>query len=281
MPGNKRTTIAICGFGLIGGSMALDLQRSRRSTAIYAWDKPSVLARLKHDKRFRIKSERTFAATVAGRDIIILSASHRANEMLLRRLARMKTVDNALILDTGAVKQPIVRVANMLNLHGSTQFLPSHPMAGREKKGFASAAKGLFAEHAWCFDDQVTLNNVNKARLDWLVRSLKATPFEVDAAQHDEIMAEISHLPQLVSTLLGAQVNANLIPLAGPGLKSMLRLAGSPWEVWSEIVAENRQEIVQSLRLFERNLRHVTKLIENEQSLSDIFAAAARSYRCL
>ena len=98
---------------------------------------------------------------------------------------------------------------------------------------------------------------------------------------HDELVSEISHLPQLISTILGAQVNPKLIQLAGPGLRSVLRLAGSPYNVWSEIIAENKEEIIKSLLLYKDNLNKVIKYIEQDKSLKGIFSDAARSYKCL
>ncbi|MGH8015058.1 MAG: NAD(P)-binding domain-containing protein, partial [Candidatus Zixiibacteriota bacterium] len=70
--------ITICGFGLIGGSMALDFLKSRDKIKLYAFDKPNVLKSLKRDKRFKISCESSFIAAVCHADIIILAAPHKA-----------------------------------------------------------------------------------------------------------------------------------------------------------------------------------------------------------
>lgn len=275
------TKITICGFGLIGGSMALDLQKTRTKLQLFAYDRPNVLKKLARDKRFKIKCVSNFNNAVSNSDILILAAPHKANETMLVRLSRIKSLTNCLIIDTGAVKQPIAVIASKLTFGKGTQFLPTHPMAGREKAGFANAASDLFKNHSWFIDEDFFLNRHNRIKLNWMIKQLRIKPTYIENRLHDKLMSEISHLPQLISTILGGQVNPSLIPLAGPGLRSMLRLAGSPYSVWSEIINENRIEIMKALQLFNQNLTKVTRMIESRQSLADIFKAASRSYQCL
>ena len=273
--------VAICGFGLIGGSIALDLARGRSSAELVAYDRPGVLKRLRKDRRFKVRIETGFAHAVDGADVVILAATHRGNEEMLKRLARMKRLNGCLIIDTGAVKSPIAGLAARLKFAEGAQFLPTHPMAGRERAGFENSAAGLFVDHVWYLDDETKLSRANRSRLDWMISRSKATPVLIGSADHDLLVSEISHLPQLISTILGGQIDPKMIKLAGPGLRSMLRLAGSPYSVWSEIIDENRSDIVESLELFEDNLQTVIKKIKKKQSLDKIFSAAARSYKCL
>jgi prephenate dehydrogenase len=114
-----------------------------------------------------------------------------------------------------------------------------------------------------------------------MFNKLGATPTYISNQLHDQLMSELSHLPQLISTILGGQINPRMIPLAGPGLRSMLRLAGSPYSVWSEIIDENRTEIITALEAYRQNLHQVSKLIKAKKSLAGVFKSASRSYRCL
>lgn len=273
--------ITICGFGLIGGCMALDLLKGRNSYEIVAYDKVKVLEKLKRSRKYKVVVEKNFNKAIENSDIIILSATHKANEMMLEKLSKIKSLSDCLILDTGAVKSPITKIAQKLNFAGGTQFLPTHPMAGREKSGYENSADNLFKDHAWYVSDDVKLNKINKQKLNRLIRKFKALPVYLSSNLHDELVSEISHLPQLISTILGAQVNPKLISLAGPGLCSMLRLAGSPHSVWSEIIGENKEEIIKSLILYKDNLNKVIELIEKNKSLKGVFSDAARSYKCL
>lgn len=275
--------ITVCGFGLIGGSMALDMLGGAKAARpeLVALDRRGVLKRLETDKRFNLSVEASLVKAVQDSDIIILSAPHEVNQQMLARLAKMSNLTDCLIIDTGAVKTPIVEVARSLHFQSGSQFLATHPMAGREKSGFENAASGLFKDHAWYLDDEVKLTKQNRQKLDWMTKKLGANPTWISSESHDRLVAEISHLPQLISTALGAQIEPKLIDLAGPGLRSMLRLAGSPHEVWSEIVDQNRTEITESLNVYIENLKLIAELIESKKSLSEIFASARRSYKCL
>ncbi len=273
--------VTVCGFGLIGGSIALDLQRRCGKLEIFAYDRPSVLSRLKKDKRFRVKTMSAFTKAVSDADLIILSASHSANKNMLSRIASHKAVQDCLIIDTGAVKHSIAKLARSLNFKSEVQFMPSHPMSGKERKGFGSSESNIFKDHAWFFDDSNQLTEKNKKRLDWLISKTGSIRVLLDSELHDELVSEISHLPQMISTLLGAQVNPELIELAGPGLRSMLRLSGSPYDVWSEIIDENRLKIIDALELYVENMNRTISLIRKRESLKDIFDSASRSYKCL
>lgn len=272
--------ITICGYGLIGGSMALDFQKGKSAVSIVAYDRKGVLDKLRRDDKHKVIVDHTLSKAVCDSDIIILSAPHKANEKLLGRLSRFGLKD-CLMIDTGAVKVPIASLGRKLHFGDGVQFLPTHPMAGREKAGFANSSDNLFRNHAWYLDEDIKLSDKNRARLQWMVRKLKAQPTFISASLHDRLVSEISHLPQLISTVLGAQMQPQLIELAGPGLKSMLRLSGSPYSVWKEIIDQNRVEILKILKIYQDNLNNVARRIESGQSLQDIFTAAARSYKCL
>lgn len=273
--------VAICGFGLIGGSIALDILRGRGSVAVHAFDRPRVREKLRRSRKFRVKVDDKLRDAVSGADLIILSASHAGIRSLLKKIASMPDVDDSLIIDTGAVKIPTVEFAANLAFAGNTKFLPSHPMAGRERSGFENAGSGLFQGHAWYLDSDVKLNRRNSSRLEWLLKRTKGVPVYISSGMHDEFVSEISHLPQLISTVLGAQIDPNWIKLAGPGLRSMLRLSGSPYAVWSEIIEENREQIIDALDTYADNVRMVKELIKKNKSLEAVFKAASRSYRCL
>ncbi len=274
--------VTVCGCGLIGGSILLDLQRrGGKSLTLVAHDRPRVLDKVRRTRHLKVKTEANLKRAVEDADIVVLSATQTANETILRRLARMKSFSDRLVLDTGSVKQPIADLARSLQFPEGTAFIPSHPMAGKEKAGFANAETGLFKGRCWFFDDSQAVEPAIRLKRDWLVAKTGADPVFIESRLHDELVAEISHLPQLLSSVLGAQINPDMIPLSGPGLHSMLRLAGSPWSVWTEIIDQNREKIVESLSLYRDNLSSVIELLRNGESLKEIFDAAARSYRCL
>jgi prephenate dehydrogenase len=272
-------TVAICGFGLIGGSIALAIQKRSKATKIVAIDKQAVIHKARLNRQFKATWSTDIKATI-GADIIILSAPLSANEVMLKQLAKLKP-ENTLILDTGSVKQPIARLAASLKFVNDTTFLPSHPMAGKEVAGFVNAEAGLFTQRIWYYDSETKLSKTNQQCWNWLMRITQAKPVAIASGTHDAIMSEQSHLPQLLSTVLAAQMSPDLLRLAGPGLKTLLRLAGSPYPLWNEIIKENRTNIITSLEMYRDNINQVIKRITADESLDDIFKEANRSYKCL
>ena len=273
--------VTVCGLGLIGGSIARDIRKQASSVKIVAYDRAKVLDAFTKKPFSRITVEKNFKKAVTGSDMIILAAPHKANEMMLSRLGKERSLTDCLIIDTGAVKKPITQLGLSLSFAEGTMFLPTHPMAGREKAGFENSAEGLFKDHAWYVSEDVNLSKDAQKKLAWLIAVTGSKKVEIRSSLHDELVSEISHLPQLLSTILGGQINPALIPLAGPGLKSMLRLAGSPYSVWKEIIAENKEEIIESLCLYRENLSRVIEQIETDESLATVFKDASRSYTCL
>jgi len=276
-----RYKVTVCGFGLIGGSIALDLFARRPRPIINAHDHSRVLLGVGKDARFPVQTEREWHRAVDGCDILILSAPLNANRTLLRLAAKTKSLRDCLIVVVGSAKSSICTLGKKCSFAEGTQFVGCHPMAGTEKSGFQNAGKGLFRGNPWFVDSGVRLTKGNRAKLRWLTSALRAQVVSITPMDHDQMVAAISHLPQILSTLLASQFPPKVLRLAGPGLKSLLRLAGSPYSLWSDIIEENRQEIVDALTNYRDNLSTIISQMKRKQSLKPVFDSAVRSYRCL
>ncbi|MEK7774520.1 MAG: prephenate dehydrogenase/arogenate dehydrogenase family protein [Candidatus Zixiibacteriota bacterium] len=276
-----RYKVTVCGFGLIGGSIALDLLALRPRPIIHAFDQSRVLLAVGKDARFPVQTERDWHRAVDGCDILILSAPPKANRALLALAGKNKSLRNCLIIDVGSAKSSICTLGKKLSFAEGTQFVGCHPMAGTEKSGFQNAEKGMFRGNPWFVDSGIRLTKTNKAKLIWLASALRAQVVSISPENHDQMVAAISHLPQILSTLLASQFPPKVLQLAGPGLKSLLRLAGSPYSLWSDIIEENRQEIVDALTIYRDNLSTIISQMKKKQSLKPVFDSAVRSYRCL
>jgi prephenate dehydrogenase len=274
-------TVAICGFGLIGGSIALDLLSTKPRPKIVVYDKPSILKSLKRMKRFPVVCGSSLESAVSSADIAILSAPPKQNRALLAQLSGIRSLNSCLILDVGSIKRSICAIGKTLSFGGGTQFIGCHPLAGIEKSGCKNAVSGLFGGHPWFSDKTVSLTRENSTKLTWLVNALHARHVRITPSDHDMLVAIVSHLPQLLSTTLAAQLSPNMIALAGTGLKGMLRLAGSPHALWSDILSENNDEVIDALGAYRDNLSAVIARLKQGASLDAIFKLANRSYQCL
>jgi prephenate dehydrogenase len=171
-------------------------------------------------------------------------------------------------------------------------FLGGHPMAGKEISGIAAADAELFRRSKYALMRKSGGENAGEPRdprvteFVALVKKLGAEPVWLDAEAHDRAAAIVSHLPQLLAVALAGVVRDQTdetglpVTLAGRGLRDALRLAGSPYSVWRDIILTNSDnldralgQLIQSLEQLRGDLR--TRALEEE------FAAAGELYKIL
>ncbi len=243
--------VAIVGLGLMGGSLARAL--SARGLRVLGIDRPAVLRQAQAAGAIAAAASDVEAARDAR--LVVLAAPPRTNVSALRRLARGMD-ERTVITDLGSVKGPICRVARELGLDA---FVGGHPMAGRERSGFAASDPQLFEGHPWILTpDGARPQAVAAVRR--LARAVGARLRTMTPGEHDRAVAFLSHVPQLVAwAIAGAaqadRVSSRRLSLAGPGFRDMPRLARRPRPLRREILAENREEVARALAAFSRALR--------------------------
>jgi prephenate dehydrogenase len=160
-------------------------------------------------------------------------------------------------------------------------------MSGRELSGFAHADADLFRNASYALTGP--LNRVRDPRVSAFVKILEkigARPLWIGAQQHDYAVGLASHLPQLAAVALGSflydRLDENGLPitLAGPGLRDSLRLAGSPYATWRDIVLTNREVLSAALELFARRLDDIRERLGSRDLEAD-FDAANELYKLL
>jgi prephenate dehydrogenase len=238
-------TICIYGTGLIGGSFALALKRAFPAVRISGVDKPDVLERA---MRLHIID----AAGPEPADLVVLAAPVGD---ILKALDQF-TSDQTLVTDVGSTKASICRKAERLGV----SFLGGHPMAGLEQSGPEAAAPNLFAGAPYFLCPVKTTPEGAVERMEGIVRAIGATPHVLTPEEHDRLVAQISHLPQIISTLLADHTSAHK-DIAGPGLRSMTRLAGSPFHVWRDIL-KTSGELPHELQSFIQKLQNILDTME-------------------
>jgi prephenate dehydrogenase len=215
-------------------------------------------------------------ALAAESDVLVLAAPLDAT---LAHLAELTTFDRlpSLTLDVASVKEPVARAGS-----GLAGFVATHPIAGSERSGVASARAELFEGKIWAYDAHAAPERV--ARVEAFIAAMGATPLGIDPSEHDRVVALTSHLPQLVSVALGRQLDASLdstvvSALCGTGMASMLRLAGSSWTMWRAILGANARPVAQEVRELAAILSGVAEALEAGEldAVEDDFRAAARA----
>jgi prephenate dehydrogenase len=265
--------VAIVGLGLIGGSIALAARRLWPASLIIGVDSNEVLERAVVLHAIDVGADHL--SVVAGADLVILAAPVGANIALLRELA--DHLDRAAVVtDVSSTKRAVVEAARALPAHLS--FLGGHPLAGAARAGIGFARPDLFSGRPWFFTPESPGGSPALERLSDFVSALGARPHILGAAEHDRLLAFISHLPQLGVTSLmhvvGEAVGAEGLALCGPGLAHTTRLASSPATVWTEICRTNADQIAAALDALIATLQQVRAGLDNTDFLVRLFSSA-------
>jgi prephenate dehydrogenase len=256
--------ITIIGTGLIGGSLALALKKRGFKGRVMGCDRKEVLAQAQ--KLSAIDEAFTDAATsIENSDVVVLAAPVGQIMDLIER-AGPRLGPQALMTDVGSTKTEILaRARAVFGAEAPRRFLGGHPMAGREESGIEHADAELFQGAAWLFTSQVGQKVEEGVSGEFLklVRSVGAKPVMMDAERHDRLCAWASHLPQMLSTALGAALEEELgddpvlKSVMGRGLRDMTRLAASPYSMWRDIALTNSPNIEAALLKLELKLARV------------------------
>lgn len=253
--------VAIVGTGLIGGSWGLALRAAGFRGARVGVDRPDVLARAVQRGAVD-EAEPDVGAALRGADLIVLAAPVAEIAALIPSLARCAE-SSSLVTDVGSVKAEICERAEQA-FTGGALFLGGHPLAGKETSGIDAADEALFSGSTYALTPLHSAD-IDDARARALCAALDRFGARVrvtTAELHDCAVGFTSHLPQLLSTALASLLEERgdrTGELAGPGLLGFTRLADSPYSVWRDIFAMNRERILDALDAYVLKLEQVRK----------------------
>jgi prephenate dehydrogenase len=258
-------SVTIYGTGLIGASFGLALKAQMPGVRVLGVDSPETLKKAQQQGAI----DEAAPAGSPTSDLVILATPVGAILELLGNLP----VGSSIILDVGSTKSQICRKAENRGL----PFVGGHPMTGSEKSGPEAASADLFRGAPFFLCPASSVPNSVVAKVTRTVEVIGANPILLTAEEHDRIVAQLSHLPQLLSTLLADQTAAQK-DLAGPGWKSMTRLAASPFSVWKDIFATSGS-LPLELRLFTDRLRSVLDALDrgDMKEIQEMFERANRT----
>ncbi len=275
--------IAVIGTGLIGGSFALALRKQNPGVSVVGYARPDS-TRQARDRGAIDEAASDLASAVRGADLVYIALPIGASIEMLPAIAAAAE-PHALITDSGSTKSAIVRAARN-HFRTGARFLGGHPMAGKEVSGIEHADAELFRNAPYALIAPEGDPDPRVKHFVELIRAMGARPVWSDAETHDWAVGIVSHLPQLLSVALANVVQDETdetglpLTLAGPGLQDMLRLSGSPYEVWRDIFLTNTENISRALDRLGQAIDHIrTRLASKE--LESEFHAANKLYSVL
>jgi prephenate dehydrogenase len=278
--------ITVLGTGLIGGSFALALRKYATDLHIVGWDRPDVARAARSSSAF----DDTFSdldTALRAADLVYVALPIGVTLDLLPEIARLSP-RRALVTDACSTKLRIVEgAAEVFSQPPAPLFLAGHPMAGRELSGIDHADADLFRDSPYALIGESTdPRDPRVSAFLKLLEKIGARVMWLGAQQHDYAVGLASHLPQLVAVALASflydRLDENGLPItvAGSGLRDSLRLAGSPYSTWRDIVLTNRDVLSAALDLLTQRLDDLRERLASRELEAD-FDSANELYRLL
>lgn len=252
--------ISIIGLGLIGGSIAKALKKSDLSLNINAFDKPDILTLALEDQT--IDSKLLDITDALESDLIFICLPVNLSLDVFSKLAP-KLKQNTIITDVCGVKGIFKKTWDSLKSEGI--YIGGHPMTGKEKGGYKNSDPLLFENSIYILTD-CDYDKIKKIGFEEIIRGLGSRITCIDSDVHDLVVANVSHMPQLLSVALvnssvGQNSQRSFIDFAAGGFRDMTRIASSDFSIWEPIVHHNREKILDALSQLSAELEEVKKMV--------------------
>lgn len=248
-PGFKQ--VSILGPGLIGGSVALAVRQFLPETRVCLWGRREEPLKLAKELGAADVCTTDLQEAVSGADLIVIASPVGVMKELAGKFLPFIKQD-ALVTDVGSVKRGVHQSLGAFLTGKGVDFIGSHPMAGSEKQGMEHATAALFKNACVVLTNGEGLAACKLARLERFWSSLGANCLELDAAEHDRLVARVSHLPHAIAAMCvhaacsGVDM-AEASKLASTGFRDTTRVSDGFPSMWAEILMENREAVAESL----------------------------------
>ena len=249
MPNNLPfRNIGIAGIGLIGGSFAKSF--ACKDINIFGYDLgEDVLVQAVESNIFQGVTNEFDRFINFPLDLIYICLPVKSAIQFINKLGKINYKKP--VTDACSTKGTIIKAAEENNL----LFCGGHPIKGKEKSGFINADDNLYdgAKHILVSIGNKELDN----KLEQLHLLINMDVRKMSAYEHDEIFANVSHLPHLISFCLMDTVltqNKDALSYAGGGFRDFTRIAASDAQMWSDIFFDNEKALIECVENLEKDI---------------------------
>ena len=250
--------IGVIGLGLIGGSIFKDLKKSGYD--VIGISQSQSGEHIYKDYSLLKECDVVFVCTAMNKTLEVLD---KLEEILS---------ENTIVTDVCSLKSFVCQKQRPY------KFIPSHPMAGTEHKGFENSFEGLFENAKWVITPVFNSKEEDLKILTDIIKQFGATPVITTPEEHDRAVALISHMPMLVAQAIfkTAQDNDLAMQIAASGFRDMTRLAMSNTEMANDMITMNSENIESAILNLYKSigdltsydyLSQITEIRSNRQSM--------------
>ena len=275
--------LGLIGCGLMGGSLSLALQRAQLVKQVVGYSTSQHTLEVAYRNGVIHAAAPSAAETAASADLIVIAVPVAATGKVLQSIG-MYLRDGAVVMDVGSTKQNVVDAATSALGSRLGQFVPAHPIAGKEVAGIEHAEADLYR------GKQVILTPPRRTQLGALQQitamweALDCRVQTMTPQAHDAAFAAISHLPHmaafaLMHSILQQNDAADILALAGSGFRDFSRIAASDPAIWRDIFLCNRDEMLRQTDMLVQALQTFATCIANNdaQRLQNLIAQASQA----
>jgi len=271
----------VIGLGLMGGSFAIAMRNMSICESIVGFDLNE-----NHKKEainLGIVDKLVSFEDIFDVDFLVLAVPVDAIKSILQNIKNINP--NLTIVDFGSTKYDIV---SSIPQEIRSQVVASHPMTGTEFSGPSAAFSTLYRNKVMviCNRDNSGEKHLNRAIEVFSLLQMRL--IYMDAMEHDRHASFISHLPHILSyslanTVLEQEDKDSILALAAGGFRDMSRLAKSSPSMWESIFRQNRENLLNSIDIFERHLITTKENIKNNnwQEISEWMEEANRLHKII
>ncbi len=255
----------ILGVGLLGGSIAKALRTRRLVGEICGWGRK--IENLQEALRLGIVDHVHLDLKTAASDCDLVIAATPVQQIVACLHQASSTANReCLYLDVGSTKCTIA--AEAIQHPFAAQFCPSHPIAGSEKSGAEYATEDLFVGKCTVLTPtaSTTQQTIDRAQEFWT--AIGSNVMVMTPQEHDAALANTSHVPHLVASVMAATTPENLLSLVGSGWSDTTRIASGDPQLWTQIVEENYESILAAMYKFSTKWKQLLEAVERQDYIA-------------
>ena len=253
--------ITVVGLGLLGGSITLAVSRTFAGVKTVGYSHRSVTRRKARQLAVATEIADDIGKSVSNADLVILATPIGMFEKIFGEISDALP-NGCIVTDVGSTKVLPHQWAAK-KLPETVYYVGSHPIAGSEQRGIEFARDDLF-ERAVCI--LTTTKKTNREAVQTLKKfwsRLGGCVKLMRPAEHDRILANVSHLPHITAAALMNASSIKELPFAGKGFVDMSRIASSQANIWADVLATNANNIAGSIDKITAELGKLKKAIKN------------------
>jgi len=272
--------LVIVGVGLIGGSVSLALKRAGVVGRVTGVGRNRDNLELAQSLGIVDAWTHDVGEAVRDADVVLLAVPMNAYASVFAAMAETLP-EHAVVTDAGSTKQTAIAAANNC-LPKPERFIAAHPIAGTEQSGAGAAFAELFDKRLSVITPEQDSDASALALIQQLWEKTGSRVVTMDAAEHDDFLASVSHLPHLAAFALVNAVSRQKreghdpFCFAAGGFRDFTRIASSSPEMWRDIALSNRDALLGQLDAFQQELNGMREALQADDAdrLMKEFSAA-------